>query len=87
MIARPAIDPIQLDVGTEGRGGMTSATGWPKRVISTGRPVHFTRCMTARHVALNFEIGIVFMNSWLTWSTIMLKSRVPAIGARAQRDR
>ena len=59
---------------------MTSATGFPKRVIRIGRPVRLTRSRTARHVALNFEIvvevrgamiaavGVAALASWRSWS-------------------
>jgi YD repeat-containing protein len=43
-----------------GDGGTTSATGLPNRVMRTGRLVFRTCSRTARHVALNFEIGVSF---------------------------
>jgi len=42
-----------------------SATGRPKRVIRTGSPVRRTRSSTARHVALNFEIAIDSLGSFM----------------------
>ena len=42
-------------------GGVTSATGLPKRVTRTGTPDLRTSSRTARHVALNLEIGISFI--------------------------
>ena len=43
-------------------GGTTSATGLPKRVMSTGRRVRRTRSSTARQVALNLEMAICLMS-------------------------
>jgi hypothetical protein len=54
-------EPIQCFGRSSGEGGMTSATGSPKRVMRTGLPVLRTRSSTARQVALNFEIEIVSM--------------------------
>src|ERR1700691_85477 len=39
-------------------GGITSATGLPKRVTRTGLRVRRTSSRTARQVALNWEIAI-----------------------------
>ena len=57
-----------------GDGGTTSATGLPNRVMRTGRFVFLTCSRTAKHVALNFEIGISFMGATLTWSKQMVNS-------------
>src|SRR3989442_1707866 len=38
--------------------GIISATGFPKRVMTTGVRVRCTSSSTARQVALNFEIGM-----------------------------
>lgn len=74
---RPAMAPSQFDREARRCGGITSATGWPKRVINTGRPVRFTRWRTARQVALNFDTGMLSMESTLTWSEIMVKCAPP----------
>ena len=52
-----AREPTQF-FGFETLGGMTSATGSPKRVTRTGLPVVLTLSKTARQVALNFEMAI-----------------------------
>ena len=52
----------------------TSATGFPNRVMRTGRFVFLTCSRTAKQVALNFEIGISFMGVTLTWSKQMVNS-------------
>ena len=52
-----AREPTQF-FGFETWGGMTSATGSPKRVTRTGLPVVLTLSKTARQVALNFEMAI-----------------------------
>jgi hypothetical protein len=57
--AVPAIEPSQSEREARRRGGTTSATGRPKRVINTGRPVRFTRWTTARQVALNLDTGML----------------------------
>jgi hypothetical protein len=41
-----------------------SATGLPNRVTRSGRPVRRTRSNVARHVALNFEIGMDSMHAY-----------------------
>ena len=74
ILIRPAMAPNHRDLEARRRGGTTSATGWPKRVIATGRPVCFTRCRTARQVALNLEIGMLSIGPRLTWSEIMLNA-------------
>lgn len=71
--ALPAIEPSQSDREARRRGGINSATGWPKRVISTGRPVRFTRCTTAKQVALNLDTGMFSMASKITWSEFMVE--------------
>ena len=45
-----------------GGGGTTSAIGFPKRVIRIGFRVLWTRCKTARQVALNLETAISSMD-------------------------
>ena len=54
----PAKDPIQSPGRLLGGGGLICATGFPKRVRSTGWPVFRTFSITARQVALNFETAI-----------------------------
>ena len=66
-------DPIQSVGGAGVCGGTTSATGSPKRVISTGCLVFRTRSKTARHFALNLEMAISSMDrASLPWSTPMV---------------
>src|SRR5664280_2423096 len=52
-LMHPSQDPL-----VAARAGTTSATGFPKRVTRTGLRVRLTSSITARHVALNFEIAI-----------------------------
>jgi hypothetical protein len=73
IVARPAMMPSQSLRAAGTRGGATSATGWPKRVMSTGLRVRFTRWRTARQVALNFDTGMLSMAGKLAWSEIMVK--------------
>ena len=54
-------------------GGVTWATGRPKRVTRTGLPVCSTRARTARQVALNSDILIRSMRKIAPWSTIMVQ--------------
>ena len=54
-----------------------SATGRPNRVMRNGRPVLRTRSSAARHVALNFEIGIASPQS-VPCSKSMVTSRAGA---------
>jgi hypothetical protein len=70
--AVPAIEPSQSERETRRRGGTTSATGRPKRVINTGRPVRFTRWTAARQVALNLDTGMLSIRRSLTWSKNMV---------------
>ncbi len=66
-------DPIQSVGGAGVCGGTTSATGSPKRVISTGCLVFRTRSKTAGHFALNLEMAISSMDrASLPWSTPMV---------------
>jgi hypothetical protein len=55
------MNPSARFAGDTGDDGTTSATGLPNRVMRTGRFVFLTCSITAKHVALNFEIGISFM--------------------------
>ena len=52
------MDPSHFRADRSGSAGTMSATGLPKRVTRSGRPVRLTRSSVARHVALNFEIGM-----------------------------
>ena len=54
------IDPIQLALWT-GVGGVTSATGFPRRVILSGCLVFWTSSSNAKHFALNSEIATSLM--------------------------
>ena len=58
MRPRPANAPSHLGPADVGGGGITSATGLPRRVMTMDRPVRRTRSRTARQVALNSEIAI-----------------------------
>src|SRR5262245_27322652 len=63
ILTRPAMHPNQDFGRGDGAGGTTRATGSPRRVTRTGRPVRLTRSKTARQVALNSEIVIVWIGS------------------------
>jgi hypothetical protein len=69
--------PNQEDT-VSGRVGTTSATGRPNRVTRTGAPVRRTSSRTAKHVALNFEIGIsrIFnlYHSPIPWSECRIRA-------------
>src|SRR5260370_4751945 len=51
------MEPIQAARSTTGAGGMTSATGFPWRVMRRGFLVLLTCSSNAKHLALNMEIG------------------------------
>src|SRR5215469_14997338 len=53
----PRMQPSHDSFGATA-GGTISAMGFPKRVTRTGTRVLPTSARTARHVALNFEMGI-----------------------------
>ena len=60
----PFKQPSQVfDLG--GGGGMTSAMGSPFRVMRMEFPVFLTLSRSRRHVALNFEMGMVFSMGFL----------------------
>ncbi len=54
----PRSEPSHSGCRPSGDGGTMSATGFPKRVTRSARPVRRTRSRVARQVALNFEIGM-----------------------------
>jgi hypothetical protein len=54
----PAIEPIQLLSSASQAAGMTSASGWPRRVTRIGVLVLLTSSSNDRHLALNLEIAI-----------------------------
>ena len=56
--AEPANAPSHLWPADAGDGGITWATGSPRRVMTMDRPVRRTRSRTARQVALNSEMAI-----------------------------
>src|SRR5882757_8540357 len=64
------------EVALTGRGGTTSATGFPNRVIRTGAPVRRTSSRTPKHVALNLEIAISriikIYHGQRLWSKVLL---------------
>src|SRR5258708_15811745 len=57
------IEPIQEARSTTAVGGMTSATGFPKRVTRMGVRVRRTVSSSARHLALNSEMETSFMRN------------------------
>jgi hypothetical protein len=57
----PTMDPSRLPVVSPGDGGITSATGLPKRVTRMGLRVLRTSSKMPRHLALNSEIATSFM--------------------------
>ena len=61
MRVEPRIAPNHASPALASVGGTTSATGCPRRVTTIGVPVRRTRSRTARQVALNSEIAMVFM--------------------------
>jgi hypothetical protein len=65
--------PIQFRGRGAGVGGITSAMGLPNRVTHKGCPVLRTRSSVARHVALNLEMGIVCMKTFIPWSITMVQ--------------
>lgn len=73
IFAVPRIEPSQSGRSDGGWGGTMSATGLPKRVMRSGRPVRRTRSNAARQVALNLDMGMVSMPELLTWSENMVK--------------
>ena len=58
MIALPRSEPSQSVPIVAVEGGMTSANGAPRFVITTDRPVRRTRSNTSRQVALKCETEI-----------------------------
>lgn len=63
ILAVPAIQPSQEAFFGGSGGGITWATGTPFFVMSNGLPVFRTSSTTARQVALNLEIAIVFISA------------------------
>src|ERR1700732_774873 len=57
----PTMDPSRLPIGSAGEGGITSATGLPKRVTRIGLRVLRTSSRMPRHLALNSEMATSFM--------------------------
>jgi hypothetical protein len=68
----PASAPIQLSRRDGTEGVVSSATGFPNRVIRTGFFVLRTRSSTARHVALNLEMAIRSIGWVISWSKTMV---------------
>jgi len=75
----PIMEPSHSSDRDGGDGGITSAIGSPKRVISTGFRVRRTRSKTARHVALNLEIAIVSIHQDYTMVKYHSQSSSPAL--------
>lgn len=73
ILAVPFSDPIQSRGAAGAGGGTISATGLPKRVTRTGLRVIRTCSITARQVALNFEMAISSMRKKIPWSKTMVK--------------
>src|SRR3954451_876526 len=68
----PTMEPSRLPVGLPGEGGTTSAMGLPKRVTRIGLRVLRTSSRMPRHLALNSEIAISFIEDFIPWSTTMV---------------
>jgi hypothetical protein len=62
----PAMVPNRLPQAFSGDGGITSATGWPKRVTRIGFRVLRTSSRMPRHLALNSEMAIFFVRKHYT---------------------
>src|SRR6266851_9720102 len=58
------MEPKRLPVGFSGDGGITSATGSPKRVTRIGLRVLRTSSSMPRHLALNSEMATSFMSTY-----------------------
>jgi hypothetical protein len=65
----PQIFPLRLKEPSQeaffsgGGAGLIIAMGLPRLVTITGLPVRFTFSITAKHVALNFDMGIMSMDA------------------------
>jgi len=71
----PAMQPNQLFGRSSGVGGITSATGLPKRVTRIGLRVLRTSSRMPRHLALNSEMATSFIFLFILWSMTMVKCR------------
>src|SRR3981189_45482 len=66
IILESFIEPIHAARSTMGVGGMTSATGFPWRVMRMGWRVRGACSRSARHLALNSE-----METSVVWSLMV----------------
>src|ERR1700732_2335298 len=56
----PTMDPSRLPIGSAGEGGITSATGLPKRVTRIGLRVLRTSSRMPRHLGFKTQVAIFF---------------------------